>query len=504
MTGRPVRAIAIVGGGTAGWIAASVLARALGPAGLFISLVESPKIGTVGVGEATIPPILDLLRFLGINEKDFVRHTQATYKLGIKFQDWRRLGEAYWHPFGAFGTPIARRPFLNAFLAARAQDLPVRTDDYSVCAKLAEAGRFPDPAQMASLGADFRYALHFDASLVADYLAAYAKHLGVRHIQAEVQDVHLDAHGYIAGLQLDSGETLAADLFIDCSGFRGLLIEGALKTGYCDWSRHLPCNRAYAVQTARQDPLAPYTLSRARTAGWTWRIPLQHRTGNGHVYCSDYIADQTALDDLMAGLDGPPVTDPRLLRFTTGRRRKVWNKNCIALGLAAAFLEPLESTSIHLVVSGVYNLLEHFPDLDFVPSNIDAYNAEIEAELRSVRDFIILHYKATERSDAPFWTHRREEDIPDSLKQRIDYFCSHGRLPTRAGELFTDQSWFWVLHGMGLQPERYDPLLDVVPQAQLSDILAKLAAEVAGVVARAPLHAQHFPRSAAFTAVEAQ
>ncbi|MGA2190882.1 MAG: tryptophan halogenase family protein, partial [Steroidobacteraceae bacterium] len=361
-----IRRIAIVGGGTAGWMAASILARALPGTGTVITVIESPDIGTVGVGEATIPPIMDLLRFLNINEGDFVRHTQSTYKLGIKFTDWSRLGESYWHPFGTFGTMINLRPFFHAWHKARADGRALRFNDFSLCAALGDARKFlfPDPASQGP-AAGLRYALHFDAMLVAQYLRSYAERLGVTRLERKVAGATRRADGFLDALQFADGSALQADLYIDCSGFRGVLIEDILDTGYLDWSAMLPCDRAVAFPTASTTARAPYTHARARSAGWQWRIPLQHRAGNGYVYCSAHCSDDEACEDLVKTVGEKPLADPRFLRFVTGRRKLLWNRNCVALGLASGFLEPLESTSIHMVMSGAYKLLEHFPDLSF-------------------------------------------------------------------------------------------------------------------------------------------
>ena len=512
MAATPIRSIAVVGGGTAGWLAAAMLARALPGTGTVITVVESPEIGTVGVGEATIPPILDLLRFLSIDEADFIRHTQATYKLGIKFVDWRAPGHGYWHPFGTFGAAISRRPFHHWWQRARVAGLAPRFEDYSACAALGEAGKFrkPDP-DPAAPGAGLRYALHFDAILVARYLRSYAERLGVVRLERTVQGAALREDGFIGALHFTDRSTLAADLYIDCSGFRGVLIEGALGTGYVDWSHWLPCDRAVAFPTVRPAEhgatadggrLPPYTLSRARAAGWQWRIPLQHRTGNGYVYSSAHCTDQAALDDLLAttgagrGADAAPLAEPRKLRFVTGRRRLYWNRNCVALGLASGFLEPLESTSIHLVTSGLNHLLEHFPDSGFDQANIDSYNADLIEEAERVRDFIVLHYCLTRRDDAPLWNDCRTMALPDTLAERIEMYRRTGRIRPRAGELFTDSSWFYVFDGMGVVPEGCDPLTAVVPIAKLREILAALSRDTAVVVGAAPAHADCFKLSA--------
>src|SRR3984957_6514784 len=373
-----VKRIAIVGGGTAGWMAASILARALPGTGCVITVIESPDIGTVGVGEATIPPIIELLRFLSINEADFVKHTQSTYKLGIKFTNWSGSGDSYWHPFGAFGAMINLRPFYHAWHKARSEGVAPRFNDFSLNAALGDAGkfRFPDAAAQAPV-AGLRYALHFDAGLVAQYLRSYSQRLGVARLERTVAEAALREDGFLDELIFTDGTRLQADLYIDCSGFRGVLIEQALKTGYLDWSDMLPCDRAVAMPTTLAAARPPYTEASARGAGWRWRIPLQHRAGNGYVYCSAHIADAAALQDLLTAVGEKPLAGPGFLRFTTGRRRLFWNRNCIALGLASGFIEPLESTSIHLVMSGVYKLLEHFPTKTFAQPNIDSYNSEL-------------------------------------------------------------------------------------------------------------------------------
>jgi tryptophan 7-halogenase len=471
---------------------ASVLARALPGTGCSITVIESPDIGTVGVGEATIPPIIDLLRFLNINEADFVRHTGATFKLGIKFTDWRELGESYWHPFGTFGAPINLRPFFHAWHKARADGLAPRFHDFSLCAALGDAGklRFPDPSAPDPVPG-LRYALHFDAGLVAQYLRSYAEKLGVVRLERTVTDATQRADGFLDELVFSDGRRLQADLYLDCSGFRGVLIEGKLKTGYLDWSALLPCDRAVAVPTEMTASLLPFTEASARSAGWRWRIPLQHRTGNGYVYSSAHVDDNRALDDLLSTVT-EPVADPRLLRFVTGRRTLFWNRNCVALGLASGFLEPLESTSIHLVMSGIYKLLEHFPDRAFSQANIDSYNSETIAEMERIRDFIVLHYCLTQRNDSPFWQYCQSMPLPDSLRQRIELYQRTGRIRHKAGELFSDSSWFYIFDGMGVRPEHYDPLMDVVKLPQLRDIFSSLAQATANAVAAAPSHASYF------------
>ena len=490
---RRIRRIAILGGGTAGWMAASLLARALHNFGATITVVESPDIGTVGVGEATIPPILDFLRFLDINEADFVRHTQATYKLGIRFRDWRRLGHSYWHPFGTFGTAINRRPFFHYLHKARALGIEAPFEDFSLCARLGEAGRFlfPDPAASGP-EAGLRYALHFDAGLVARYLRAYAERLGVVRLERSVTGATRREDGFLEALVFTDESRLDADLFIDCSGFRGVLIERVLQTGYLDWTGHLPCDRAVALPTSFGTARAPFTQASARKAGWQWRIPLQHRAGNGYVYSSAHLSDEAALDDLLATVGEAPQAEPRFLRFVTGRRKRFWAFNCVALGLASGFLEPLESTSIHLVASGLWRLLEHFPDLDFDPVNREAYNRDAIEEMESIRDFIILHYCTTERTDSPLWRYCREMVVPDGLADRLELYRGSGRIASRRHELFTDLSWYYILDGMGIEPRRHDPLVEIVPTGQLREIFATLGRESRAAAEAAPSHDSYF------------
>jgi tryptophan 7-halogenase len=501
MPDKRIGSIAIVGGGTAGWLAASMLARALPGTGITVTVIESPEIGTVGVGEATIPPIIDLLRFLSINEGDFVRHTNATYKLGIKFHDWKATGHTYWHPFGTFGAAIHRRPFHHCWHKARALGLDPRLNDFSLCAALGDEGRFrfPDgnPDNPAS---GLRYALHFDATLVSRYLRSYAERLGVKRIERNVVGATLRSNGFLDELQCSDRSSVRADFYIDCSGFRGVLIEKVLGTGYLDWTGVLPCDRAVAFPTDCVLPRAPYTQSWARSAGWQWKIPLQHRVGNGYVYSSAHCSDDQALQDLLASTNGKPVAEPRFLRFVTGRRKLYWQRNCVALGLASGFLEPLESTSIHLVASGLFHLLEHFPDRDFDQANIDSFNGELIEESERIRDFIVLHYWLTQRNDAPLWRYCRSMSVPDSLRERLELYKGTGRIRVRPGELFTDLSWFYIFEGMGVRPAHYDPLLDVVPDSRLTDILQSLARTTGAIVKEAPYHDTLFTQGSSSTA----
>jgi tryptophan halogenase len=470
-----------------------MLARALTGTGIAITVVESPQIGTIAVGEATIPPIRDVLRFLDIDEADFAVHTHATFKLGIRFTDWRRRGHAYWHPFGTFGAPVNRRPFFHAWQRAAALGMSPHLPDYSVCAALAVQGRFryPEPTGDA---AGVRYAFHFDAGRVAEYLGAYAGRLGVSRWLGTVVRVDRRAgDGFLEALVLEDGRTLAADLFLDCSGFRGRLIEEELRTGYHDWRAMLPCDRAVAMQTPLHGPRDPFTESIALEAGWRWKIPLRNRVGNGLVYASAQLGDDEALGTLVRQVGNDALREPKFIRFTPGRRRSFWNRNCVALGLASGFLEPLESTSIHLITSGIFHLLDYFPDRNFVQSNIDAYNRDVIEEFERIRDFIVMHYCLTERDDSPFWKYCRSMPLPESLAERIALYRGTGRIRPAPAELFNAESWFYVLDGMGVLPSNHDPLLDALSASQLSGMLGRLSIGTARAAAGGRKHDDFFP-----------
>jgi tryptophan halogenase len=455
----PIRQIVIVGGGTAGWMSAAALANAL-PAGCQITLIESDQIGTVGVGEATIPPIRQFNKMLGIDEQAFVRATQGTFKLGIQFINWGRQGQRYFHPFGSYGRAFDLVGLHHHWLAAHRAGQAGPLDDYSMAWVAAKANKFAPPlADSRHVLSTYEYAYHFDAGLYARFLRQYAEQRGVRRVEGLISAVHQrEGDGFISAVQLEDGKRIDGELFIDCSGFRALLIGQTLQSGFDSWAHWLPCDRALAVPAAAGE-LTPYTQSTAHSAGWQWRIPLQHRTGNGHVFASAFQSEQQAGDLLLSHLREPALGEPRLLQFTPGRRLHSWQKNVVAIGLSAGFLEPLESTSIHLIQAGIAKLLAFFPDRRFDPAVIAAYNQLAEREIVNIRDFIILHYKLTERQDSELWRYCAAMMVPDSLVQKIDAFASDGRLQPGEFDLFGNTSWLAVHIGQFNIPARTDPLL---------------------------------------------
>ncbi|MBI1683984.1 tryptophan halogenase family protein [Caulobacter hibisci] len=488
MSEQPARKFVVVGGGTAGWMAAAALIQATKGQVGSVELVESEEIGTVGVGEATIPPIQFLNSLLGIDEFDFIRKTQATFKLGIQFRDWNKLGSQYIHPFGPYGVTLDGVSFHHYWLRMKAQGRTGSLDDYSMAAVTASLDHFAVPPKELPPGVpQLAYAYHFDAALYARYLRAYAEARGVRRIEGKINAVKLRPQdGFVEALELDGGRRVEGDFFVDCSGFRGLLIEQSLQTGYEDWSRWLPCDRALAVPCDGVTPLTPYTRATAREAGWQWRIPLQHRIGNGYVYCSQFISDDEAAATLLANLDGAPQADPRPLRFVTGRRKKTWNKNVVALGLASGFMEPLESTSIHLVQTGIMRLLSLLPTGAHEPAVADEYNRLTQIEYEQIRDFIVLHYHATERDDAPLWRYCREMEIPDSLRHKIELFRAKAKIARYDEQLFAEPSWLAVFLGQGIEPRDYDRLADVASQANVSAKLDSLRDSIRRLASRLP------------------
>ncbi|MFN3312961.1 MAG: tryptophan halogenase family protein, partial [Hyphomonas sp.] len=469
MNDTRIRKILIAGGGTAGWMTAAVLSKLLKNDYAEIVLVESEEIGTVGVGEATIPQIGTFNRTLGIDENEFVKATQGSFKLGIEFVDWGAKGERYIHPFGGYGIDMEGVSFHAFFQKHHGQDYgPSTPEQYCLQAVAARQNKFMRPIKAGNSPlSKIAYAFHFDAGLYARFLRGQSEARGVVRHEGKIADVALDAEtGHIRHVQLTDGRIFEADLFVDCTGFRGLLIEQALNAGYNDWSHWLPCDRAVAVPCESASRLTPYTRSTAREAGWQWRIPLQHRTGNGHVWSSQFTTEERATEILMSNLDGKPLAAPRHLKFVTGHRRQFWVKNCVAIGLAAGFIEPLESTSIHLIQSGVAKLLQMFPSRGFSQPDIDRYNRITTFEYERIRDFIILHYHLTRRDDTEFWNYTRNMAIPDYLADKMALFESHGRIFRENDELFNDTSWFAVMIGQGLRPRDYDPVADVLNAAE--------------------------------------
>ena len=496
----PIRKIVIVGGGTAGWISASGLAAVLKGLPIAIELVESAEIGTVGVGEATVPHIRYFNARLGLDEADFMRKTQATIKLGIEFRNWGRLGEGYIHPFGAYGHAIDGLPFHQHWLAARARGEAGPIEAYSLPIIASRAGKFAPPSSdPRSLGSTFNYAYQFDASLYAQYLRAYSEARGVTRTEGKISSVQQRPEdGFVTSVTLEGGRVIEGDLFIDCSGFRGLLIEGALQAGYEDWTQWLPCDRAVAAPCETVEPPTPYTRATADKFGWRWRIPLQHRVGNGHVYCSGYVSDDEAVRILVENLDGKLQQDPRFLRFVTGRRKKQWFKNVVAVGLSSGFLEPLESTSIHLIQVAVTTLLELFPHRGFDPADEDEYNRVMDLEFERIRDFLVLHYHANQRDDSPFWIERREGPIPDSLAYKMALFRERGAVVGYKDGFFLEPSWLAVYFGQNIMPTGHDPLVAASDPARTAKIMADLAAAVTRTVDAMPTH-ESFLRTMAQT-----
>lgn len=490
MSNRPVTRITIVGGGTAGWMAAAAISRVLkGLPGLTIRLVESEAIGTVGVGEATIPQIVGFNQLLGIDEAEFVRETHATYKLGIEFVDWTRLGHRYVHPFGHYGIDMLGIEFHHFWLRGLALGESAGLDDYSIGAMAARAGKYfaPQPGQPNSPLARLAYAFQFDAGRYGAYLRRLAEAQGVERVEGRVVQVHQHPEtGFVTAVQMDNGDLVDGELFIDCSGFRSLLLGQALGVPFIDWSKWLPCDRAVAMPCSSAGPDQPITRSTARPAGWQWRIPLQHRIGNGHVYASAFMDDDAALDILLANLDGRPLADPNRIRFTGGHRTRLWEKNVVALGLAGGFLEPLESTAIHLVQAGIARLMAYFPTVDFTPKESDRFNAETAQEYLDIRDFLVLHYKATERDDSEFWNYCRTLEPPDGLREKLEMFRSSGRVIREHNELFTETSWLSVMAGQGIMAGGWHPVAEILDEAELKRRLAHVRQVIAQAVQQMP------------------
>ena len=477
----PIRRIVIAGGGTAGWMVAAALSKTLGKV-LDITLVESDEISTVGVGEATIPTLVTFHRLLEINEQEFMAATQATFKLGIGFENWRNVGEDYIHSFGLTGKDHWSAGFQHFWLKGRARRLASDYGDYCLELKAAQLGRF---AHLPRGG--MNYAFHMDAGLYARFLRSFSEGYGVRRIEGKIVEVKSGA-GRIEALRLDSGDLIEGDLFIDCTGFRGLLIGQTLGVDYEDWSHWLHCDSAIALQTESVGEAVPYTRSIAREAGWQWRIPLQHRVGNGIVYSSRHLDDDSAKQSLLANVQGAVLTPPRVIKFRPGQRRQTWRGNCVAIGLASGFLEPIESTSIHLIQRGIVRLMQMFPAAGISQADIDEYNQQASSEIEHIRDFIILHYHVTNRQDSRFWRDCREMEIPASLRHRIELFRETGRVFRVPNELFAENSWIQVMLGQGITPRQYHPVADLMGDAELSQFLDGIKSSVDRTVKQLPMH----------------
>ena len=483
----------ILGGGTAGWMAAACLSRLLfrvPGSPKTITLVESAEIAPIGVGEATIPSIQDMLRYLNIDEADFVDATDATYKLGIRFRDWRVAGSDFFHGFGELGPTIENLPLFQHWLREKIAGRPVAPlEALSMSAQLALNNRFAKPKQDGNSPLFMAgYAYHFDAGKVATYLRDYAEAKGVKRIEGRVAEVRHDSDGTINALRLSDGRDIAGDFFLDCSGFSGLIIEKALGSEFEDWSHWLPCDRAVALPSRSVSPLQPYTQVTARDAGWTWRIPLQSRIGNGYVYASRFCDEAQAEQTLRAALESPPLAEPRHIRFTPGRRKEAWVKNCLSLGLASGFLEPLESTSIHLIFANLFRFFDHFPRSIDTPILRQTYNDRSVREIEEIRDFLILHYWASARRDTPFWRHVTGMDIPDSLGDKLEAFHSQGKLLADYYDLFKPASWMAIYDGMGIAPSAPDPLADLVPDDFSRHVLQNVTQGIRQAALAAPSH----------------
>ena len=486
---KPIKHVVIAGGGTAGWITAALLNKVLGKV-INITLIESSAIGTVGVGEATIPPIIQLNNALGINEQDFINATNASIKLGIEFENWKTPGHSYMHAFGSFGKDFPFCDFYNFWLKGQVTGCEDELWDFSLNYQAAKQHKFAPlntipNTQLPGLS----YAYHFDATLYAEYLKKLAISRGVKHIDAKIDHVEQClTTGNIKSLTLDSDSQISGDLFIDCTGLRALLIEQTLNTGFIDWSHYLPCDSAVAVQTKSTHELKPYTRSIAHSAGWQWQIPLQNRIGNGLVYCSRYLSDDDAKQLLLKSLPAEPITEPRIIKFKTGRRLKQWHKNVVSVGLSSGFLEPLESTSIHLIQTAVTRLIKLFPHNGISDALVTEFNKQSVIELEHIRDFIILHYKLTEREDSPFWRQCRQMDIPNSLTHKLNLFKHTGKVIREDDELFAEVAWQQVMIGQGLIPDDYNSIVDSLSDDQLSDLFSTLKTLISSTVTQLPTH----------------
>ncbi len=490
--------IIIVGGGTAGWMAAAALSRLRDGRNVAITVVESEAIGTVGVGEATIPPFLDFNRLLDIDESEMLAATQGSFKLGIQFVNWGKQGDSYIHPFGNYGYQMGGVSFHHVWHRIReaGDKRPIQVFNMETMA--AQFGRFArtEDYQREDLP-PVNYAYHIDAGRYARFLRSYAEVRGVVRKEGKVIDVALNGEsGFVTSLTLDNGTTIAGDLFIDCSGFRGLLIEQTLKTGYEEWTNFLPCDRAVALPCKREDgtgPL-PYTRATAHSAGWQWQVPLQHRNGNGHVYCSNFMGEDEAHDILVKNIAGKPGAEPNFLRFVTGRRKKFWNKNVVALGLSAGFMEPLESTSIHLINTGINKLIAVLSLDRITQVQEDSFNRLTGKEYEKIRDFLILHYNATSRDDSEFWNYCRTMRVPDSLTEKIELFRHNGQIFREDDELFTETSWAAVMMGQGIMMGAHNAMADSLEEPKTANEIDAIEQSIRYVVQHMPAHGDYLKK----------
>ncbi len=483
MNSEGIKKVVIAGGGTAGWMVAALLSKTMGKV-LDIKLIESDEIGTVGVGEATIPPLVQYHQLCQIKEPEFMAAVNATFKLGISFENWRDVNEDYIHSFGNTGTDHWSAGFQHIWMSGQQKGIATDYGDYCLELRAAEENKF---AHLPKNG--LNYAYHIDATAYAKFLRVISEDHGVRRVEGKIVKVNTDEEsGYIKSLTMDSNDEIEGDFFVDCTGFRGMLIEQTLHAGYEDWSHWLPSDSAVAVQTEATEPPIPYTRSIAREAGWQWRIPLQHRVGNGMVYCSRYISDDEARETLLANVEGELLTEPRVIKFRPGQRLKQWSKNCVAVGLASGFLEPLESTSIHLIQRNTIRMMRMFPQDKIVQADIDEFNRQAKFDIETIRDFIILHYCVTNRQDTPFWRYCRNMEIPETLAHRIKLFRETGRVFRIPNELFAENSWIQVMLGQGITPEQYHPVVDVMDDDELNRFLSNIKTNVNATVTQLPEH----------------
>lgn len=485
---EPYRVV-IVGGGTAGWMTAAALSNTFTANNVHITLIESEQIGTIGVGEATIPQFIGFNKILGINENEFIKHTQGTYKLGIEFIDWQKIGKAYMHPFGDYGAQLDALPFYHIWQKYHLDGGKLDLNDFSICTLAAKSHKFLPPSnnKNSPLG-QLNYAYHIDASKYAMLLRHYSEQREVTRIEGKVEHIQQHQTDYIESVTLEDGRRISGDLFIDCSGLRGLLINQTMKVPFNDWQHLLPCDSALTVQTESQSAPIPYTQATAKSAGWQWRIPLQHRVGNGYVYSSKFQTDEQARIILLSGIEGRQLTDVKQIHFQTGMREKFWVKNCIAIGLSSGFLEPLESTSIHLIQSSIARLISLFPTHELNDADINKYNQLLTDEFLSVRDFLVLHYHATERTDSAFWQYCKTMEIPPTLKHKLQLYQNAGRIFRDNNELFTEGSWLAVMHGQGIKAKNAHPVANKWPTAVIEKQLNKIHAVTNKTVEQMPSH----------------